>query len=308
MEHRRRRSRVEIEHGSEYDIYHVTTRHETTLRFLREHNLLKNDVSCDICESQMNIIVNNSKADLEQLRCPVRNCFTTKSIRVQSFFSGSKLSLMELTRLLFYYFLQDFSLEEILTKTKISKSTSSQIYCKVREMISDYIQATYLHSPFQDPNDEELVVEVDESLFTHSDGNQIWVFGIYCRNTREARCFTVADRTAQTLIPIIQTHVPEGSHIYTDGWLAYNSLSDLGYNHTRVIHERGFGSGDNTTNHIEALWSDLKNLTNHDSGIKAGTLRPLELVQHHIDTGLWRRMNRGRDLVEELITVINYSY
>ena len=175
-------------------------------------------------------------------------------------------------------------------------------------MISAYVQATYIESPFQGPNGEELVVEIDERLFTHSDGKQIWVFGLYSRNTREARCFTVADRTAQNLIPIIQTHVPEGSHIYTDGWLAYIGLSDLGYNHTRVIHERGFGSGDNTTNHIEALWSDLKNPTNHDSGIKAGTLRPLELVQHHIDTGLWRRSNRDRDLVEEHITVMNHFY
>jgi len=47
---------VSKEHGSEYDIYHITTRHETTLRFLQELNLLKNDVLCDICKSQMNII------------------------------------------------------------------------------------------------------------------------------------------------------------------------------------------------------------------------------------------------------------
>jgi len=93
----------------------------------------------------------------------------------------------------------------------------------------------------------------------------------------------------QTLLLIIQDHVSERSHIYTDGWLAYNGLFDLIYIHTRIIHERGFGLGDNTTNHIEALWSELKQLTNYDSGIKAGTLRPLELVQHQIDTGLWRR-------------------
>jgi len=82
------------------------------------------------------------------------------------------------------------------------------------------------------------VFEIDESLFSHVDGQQIWVFGIITRITNESRCWVVPDRSAQTLIPIIQEHLPPGSIVYSDGWASYRFLSTLGYQH-RVL--RVFG-------------------------------------------------------------------
>lgn len=34
-----------------------------------------------------------------------------------------------------------------------------------------------------------------------------------------------------------------------------------GYDHRVVVHERGFGYGSETTNHIESFWAELRNLT-----------------------------------------------
>ncbi len=231
-----------------------------------------------------------------------------KSIRTKSLFENGKLTLLESPRLVFYYFLQDFTLEEIYYQTGISKTTSGQLYTQLRELISEYIQAMTTFSPFQTFDNKKLVVEADESLFTHSNGQQMWVFGLYCRNKQEARCFSVVDRSSEVLISIINDHVPIGSHIYTDGWASYIQLPRLGFTHTIVNHREGFGYGDNTTNHIESLWSELKNLTNHDKGIKTGKERPLEILQHHIDTGLWRRMYKHHNLVHELINVIKFFY
>ena len=61
------------------------------------------------------------------------------------------------------------------------------------------------------------VFEIDESLFTHIDGSQVWVFGIITRVTREARCWVVRDRSADTLLPLIQENIAPGSLIYSDG-------------------------------------------------------------------------------------------
>lgn len=54
--------------------------------------------------------------------------------------------------------------------------------------------------------------------------------------------------------------------VYTDGHRSYRCLTSLGYNHTVVIHDGGFGRGIYTTNHIESLWSQLKHLGNFNNG------------------------------------------
>ena len=65
---------------------------------------------------------------------------------------------------------------------------------------------------------DQNLEEIDESLLSHIDGHQVWVFGIIERRTGEARCWVVKDRSAQTLIPFIQEHIPPGSTIYSDGY------------------------------------------------------------------------------------------
>ncbi len=48
MESRNRRSFVEDGHCSIHDIYNITARHETAVKFLRDHSLLKTQVDCDV--------------------------------------------------------------------------------------------------------------------------------------------------------------------------------------------------------------------------------------------------------------------
>lgn len=51
----------------------------------------------------------------------------------------------------------------------------------------------------------------------------------------------VADRSATTLIPIIQAHVRPGTIIYSDEWSAYNSIGTIpGYTHRTVNHSQHF--------------------------------------------------------------------
>lgn len=80
------------------------------------------------------------------------------------------------------------------------------------------------------------VVEIDECLFTHINGEQIWVLGIYDRAyfTKEklVKFFYLESRNADTIEPIIQANVATDlnnpTRVYTDGWRGYNGLEDLG--------------------------------------------------------------------------------
>ena len=78
-------------------------------------------------------------------------------------------------------------------------------------------------------------------------------------------CFFVIvyNRSGPHLKHLIQQHVVSGTHIITDGWSGYTELSDLGYQHSVVIHKDNFVSPDDSQIHtqgIESTWGSLKRI------------------------------------------------
>ena len=68
----------------------------------------------------------------------------------------------------------------------------------------------------------------------------------------------VEDRTADTLLPIIQKWIKPGSIIWCDCWKAYGKIPQLpeGYKHGTVNHSTNFADPDSgvCTNRIESDW------------------------------------------------------
>jgi transposase len=84
------------------------------------------------------------------------------------------------------------------------------------------------------------------------------VFGLLKRNG-QVFVTIVKNCSRESLLPVIQGHVLEGSRVYTDGWKAYDSLILNGYDHYRIFHHQNqFARGKNHVNGIESFWSFAK--------------------------------------------------
>ena len=67
--------------------------------------------------------------------------------------------------------------------------------------------------------DEDVIVCLDESMFTHNANEQQWVVGLINVSTNEIRLELVENRNQETLKKIIEKHVGLGNIICTDSWL-----------------------------------------------------------------------------------------
>lgn len=109
--------------------------------------------------------------------------------------------------------------------------------------------------------------------------------------------YPVADRSAATLIPLIQRHVELGSTIYSDGWTAYCELNSLGYRHFTVLHKYSFkkvykniSTGEEEvvcTNQIEGAWKHAKDHFRRMSGTK------VRQFEGHLAEIMWRSEKKG---------------
>ncbi|KAG0438980.1 hypothetical protein DMUE_2748 [Dictyocoela muelleri] len=94
------------------------------------------------------------------------------------------------------------------------------------------------------------VVQVYETMLNHnvrahrgrSPNNKILAITMIDTSTTPVKGYAevVLSRNSDTLLPIIQRAVADGSNIHTDEWPAYNRLSELGYNHYKITHKYNF--------------------------------------------------------------------
>jgi len=86
------------------------------------------------------------------------------------------------------------------------------------------------------------VVEIDESIKFKRKYNrgrigadEQWVFGGVERESGRIFMIEVPNRRADTLLPIIQEYILPGTTIISDGWAAYNAISELPENYVHQV-------------------------------------------------------------------------
>ena len=141
----------------------------------------------------------------------------------------------------------------------VNRNTANAWYNDFRHKI--------LLSSLAETRSESGEFEVDESYFGarrvrgkrgRGAAGKTPVFGLLKRGGKVI-VRIVPDCSKESLMPIIQGLVLEGSTIHSDGWKAYDGLILNGYDHYRVFHcENEFSRGKSHVNGIENFWSFAK--------------------------------------------------
>ena len=171
-------------------------------------------------------------------------------------------------RLLLKSFCEDNNFNEVVGKTKLSRSTISKLLTKIRERI---VEISEHESPFSGE------VEVDESYFGprrirgkrgRGAGQKVPVVGVLKRG---GKVYTRVVRrcTKEEILPIIRGKILEESEVYTDGWRSYDGLIYQGYKHYRIYHSKNeFALGKKHINGIESFWSFTKRRLVRKNGVR----------------------------------------
>lgn len=210
-------------------------------------------------------------------RCTTNGCRKEISVRKDSFFSNSHLSIGQILVLTFYFVMGETNYESLKRKTGICHDKT---ICDWLSFLREICVCYFINHP-QTIGGVNCVVECDEALLVKRKYNlgrrvrEQWVFMMYDVALKLGVILPVENRTSETLIPLMQQYILPGSVIYTDSALVYRCLSELGFTHLFVNHKVGewinYRTGC-TTNHVESVWQKVKNLNKIRFGTHRSTL------------------------------------
>ena len=266
--------------------------HERCIQWCKEHNLLSSSINCPRqgCENTLNWQRRAASGDGFVWRCSKKNCNGQASIRQNSWFSGSKLSIEKVIALT-YAWAHSYTTTQAMHETSLDdESTSSETvidwynYC--REVCADRIMKHHA-GPIGGPGS---TVEIDESKFgkrKYHRGRFIegqWVFGGICCETKACFLDPVERRDRDTLLPIIRAQILPGTRVMSDLWKSYDCLQNEGYQHLTVNHSLNFVDPDTGahTQGIENTWWGVKR-----SMPRTGTSK--DLFDSYLQEWLWRQ-------------------
>ena len=113
----------------------------------------------------------------------------------------------------------------------------------------------------------------------------------------------VSQRTALTLLPIMQQHVRPGTIIHSDEWASYRRVQSLPSvaQHSTVNHSITFVdpiTGTHTQN-IESYWNRVKTKFKRMKGVHE------EMLPSYLDEFMWRERH-GRNARDSLFNLIGH--
>jgi transposase len=145
------------------------------------------------------------------------------------------------------------SAKQIQRETGVTYKTAWRMFKQIRQLLSeDGLQL------------EGSTVEMDEMFHGGSRRTSSWrdnkvpVVGMVERGGRVV-ARVAANVKKETLHGLVKQYVMPASTVFTDDFVSYDGLQNLGYTHRRIRHsERVYVSGDVHTNTIEGFWSTVK--------------------------------------------------
>ena len=272
--------------------------------------LLADGTECDYCNGPLQLIHDNSTHF--GIRCYCPKCRYRPSIYHNTIFDSGKLK-PDKVLLLLYFWAHEYTPGEAEYETRLSQPTITNYYQAFRDACIEY---TELRA--QKLGGDNCTVEIDETQYVKRKNHQgrllpnsdIWIFGGICRETKKMFAVPVLDRSANTLLPLIQENIADGTKIISDCWPAYNTITSLpqNYQHETVNHSQNFVDPNTGahTQHIERYWRKIKKMKKKYEGVPRGE------VESHVAEAIWRNncmVKKGNCFVKalELIRQTHYS-
>lgn len=272
------------------DFIVFTNDKEGLIQFLKDKHLIMREPPECHCGRQMTFVKRSDILDGYTWRCPDHKG-SKLSIRHNSWFANHNLSLKVILSIA-YLWCQDVPQNSVMSMLGIGSEAAVDWFQFCRDICSWYL----LQNPIV-LGGNNVIVQIDESLIWKRKYNvghavaQQWIFGLYDTTLHIGIVQFVRDRSAETLIPIIQRHCAPNTIIHSDMWAAYNSLNQLpqNYTHTTVNHSTNFVDPitGTHTNHVESFWNSIKRKLKYITGSTR------EHVPSYIDEYIWRKRFGG---------------
>ena len=267
-----------------FELFDILRDANQTISFMQANNYLPASCQCTFCDRAMGIQKYSRAQDGVAWRCS--NCKRISSIRTGTAYRNSNLPLYKILAIV-YLSAMDVTQKNIGCALNVTEETVSSVQAKTRDAFSRELSNLDLRL-----GGNNCIVEIDESLVAkakltrnpHSRPvQQRWIFGMYDRNQKVGVIKFVDDRSAQTLLPIIQENCLPGTTIYSDGWAAYNGITSLGFQHEVVMHQHEFivAGTDIHTNNVENFWKRCKTKLKRMNGCLP------HLLPSYLDEFIW---------------------
>lgn len=270
-------------------LHDIFTNEQKALQFALQNNMLYIHGECENCNGKYELYQDSHKHSDKFLKCI--KCGSKKSLLHNSIFTRTKLKPNEVLHILYCWAMQN-SRNITAHECNVSKATVTNFFQTFRDACIDW-----LNDKGQKPiGGNGCTVEIDESLMSQRKYNRgrmlspQWIFGGYCVESKEKFVLTVPNRTAGTLLPIIQRYILPNTNVSSDSWPAYNHINDLkeNYKHNTVNHKRNFVDPITKTHtqHIERMWREVKRVKKRYEGISCKD------VDAHLAEYQWRERNQ----------------
>lgn len=268
-------------------IIHIAS-YDAAKLFLRHHCILQREIPlCVDCRQPMTE-VKVGRGDEQMWRCPKHK--TNKiSLRVGSFLSNHNISFQDFVAIS-YCWSHQISVATSTEMVGLSKTSIIQWFSYLRDVCS--------HKLLLEPSTiggEGHLVQIDESLMSRRKNHkgrvvpERWVFGGYDTSDKIGFLRFVEDRSAATLLPIIQQVVLPGTTIHSDQWAAYNDITNIPvvppYVHASINHSENFVDPVTGvhTQHVECMWKNAKRKFKAMLGVQS------TMLPSHLDEFMWRQ-------------------